>query len=99
MEHHPKSATLALLSQSERSLVEAIMNSVTDLDDPAFTRLAGLRMRNIVEKYSEELKRARLAARSGNPDGAIGVLKDKLSICREALQICNSRLSDGADQD
>lgn len=92
-----------MLSPAERELVSGIFHpsdlsglsagdSSDDDEGTAFLQLAQLRLRNIVEKHSEALKRARLAARSGGSGRQIETIEGQLWICTEALAICKQRL-------
>lgn len=94
---------LELLSDAERELVCRILGNgvqverssgdpIDGLDDFDFLRVAQLRLRNIVEKHSEALKRARHAARSGRAGHPVESIELQLWICSEALAACRRRL-------
>ncbi|HKL51942.1 MAG TPA: hypothetical protein VJ908_12315 [Wenzhouxiangellaceae bacterium] len=88
---------LEVLPAPERKLVAAIADSANGAYDRAFVELARLRLRNMVEKYSEALKRARLGLRSAPADHRdvteIEQLEMKLHLCRGALEACNHKLA------
>jgi len=91
-------ASLQALPAAERELVAAIIGSEANAADLPFLQMARVRLRNIVEKYSEALKRARLALRSaedsiGRDAERIHDLQIKLDLCRAALERCNFVLS------
>lgn len=80
---------LDLLSPQERALVATVSDPAGSNPDPESLRRASLRLRNIVEKYSEELKRARLGAGSARE----AELKNKLEILNRAHEACRARLA------
>lgn len=88
---------LEVLPAPERELVAAIRDSSGDATDRPFLELARLRLRNMVEKYSEALKRARLGMRSASADHRDAAVMDRLEIklrlCRDALEACNHKLA------
>jgi len=98
---------LELLAPAERELVARILfrkirpvgNAIGAAGDTEFLGLARLRLRNLVEKHSEALKRARLAARSDGRDTQIPALAQRLWICSEALTICSELLRQRHTQD
>lgn len=104
---YSRNEALDLLSRNERELVATILASAVSEscdhagndDDRAFLELARLRLRNIVEKHSEALKRARLAARADPAGQPIEAIEKKLRVCREALEICRQRLENSAARD
>lgn len=96
-----KNKALELLSRPERELVAGLLDrngSAKSAGDADFLKLAQLRLRNIVEKYSEALKRARLAARSGGSGNRVRSLELRLWICSEALAACRLRLHAASGQ-
>jgi hypothetical protein len=100
--HNRKDSALALLSRTERDLVAGILHRSETADgagDPDFLMLAQLRLRNIVEKHSESLKRARLAARSDGPGNRVETVELQLWICSEALAVCRRHLHSAGGQD
>ena len=105
-----KDDALELLSRTERELVSGVLRHgdprarpgrgpVNGFDDTAFMRLAQLRLRNIVEKHSEALKRARRATGSGGIGDDVATLELQLWICSEALEVCRRRLQSTGERD
>lgn len=88
---------LGLLPATERELVSKVRDRACRECDEAFLELARLRLRNIVEKYTEALRRARLGKRSAPVNARdaelVDVLQIKLGLCRAALDECNLRLA------
>jgi len=108
-DHTSNDVALDLLSRPERELVSRVLQagnpvasgageSISRPDDIDFLRLAQLRLRNIVEKHSEGLKRARLSARAGEPDNHLASIELRLRICSEALSVCRQRLKSSGGQ-
>lgn len=94
----PSSADLDRLPLPERNLVEQVCRSCSHDQKAVSLGIAELRLRNIIEKYSDELKRARLAGRSGASTQGIYDLQCRLDICRRALETCRENragLGDG----
>ncbi|MBS3743899.1 MAG: hypothetical protein KGY48_06080 [Wenzhouxiangellaceae bacterium] len=81
---------------AERELVEKVHSLSLRPDDGNFLDLAALRLRNIIEKYSEQCKRDALD-RSGDEGRPTSDACRKLEIFRAALEACRARLSTGAD--
>ncbi|MEX2499239.1 MAG: hypothetical protein WD397_10235 [Wenzhouxiangellaceae bacterium] len=84
---------LDLLSRQERALVTAVSEPPGRDPEPESLHCARLRLRNIVEKYSEELKRARLGAGSARVDRRVAELKNKLEILTRAHEACRKQLA------
>lgn len=112
-DHDRRDAALELLSSNERKLVAGILrrgammdssefDAPHDADEIAWVRMSQLRLRNMVEKHSEALKRARLSARSrdpGEPFNEAERIELQLWICSEALALCRRQLQALADRD
>lgn len=105
-----KNEALELLSRNERELVARMLrrgnpadssdiDAVGDSGDTAFLELAQLRLRNMVDKHSEALKRTRLAARSGISGNQVERAELQLWICSEALAVCRRQLQPARTQD
>jgi len=107
-----RDAALELLSSNERKLVAWILQhgnaadslevgSLRDADEVDRLRLSALRLRNLVEKHTEALRRDRLAARTGRQDQSgtqVQTAELRLWICSEALALCRRRLRATAER-
>src|SRR6056297_1692407 len=107
-----RDAALELLSSNERKLVAGILQrgnatdslevgSLRDADEVDRLRLSALRLRNLVEKHTEALRRDRLAARTGRQDQSdtqVETAELRLWICSEALALCRRRLRATAER-
>lgn len=89
-ERHPENR-LDLLPPAERELVEKIHSLSLRPDDGNFLELAALRLRNIIEKYSEQCKRDALES-AGNEGRPTPDSCRKLEILRAALEACRATL-------
>ena len=92
MPEYQKTNGLALLMPAERELVERIHEMEGHAAETSFLELAALRLRNMLEKYSDEYKRD-ARKRATADDGVPPESYRKLEICRSALETCRARLA------
>ena len=83
---------LTLLMPAERELVERIHEMEGHAAETSFLELAALRLRNMLEKYSEEYKRD-ARKRAAADDNLSSESYRKIEICRSALETCRARLA------
>lgn len=89
----PSREDIDRLPPAQRRLVEQVMRSCQDGPETGLPVTAERRLRNIVEKYSEELKRARLDMRSGGCGSGVADLQSRLAVCTQALETCRRTLA------
>ena len=94
---HAKRA-LGKLSSGERDLVASALDGAARFG-AAELEIARLRLRNIVCKYDERLKRERLATRTRDGTGDATELKALLELVQAAREAVEARLQDPGASD